>query len=137
MASQQPIFRTISVGVGQHIELGKPLSDDVRALFDPAPPGARHLRMRIGTYGHAASIEVYLADANGPVRHIDFTYDQGTDYEALVKLYEEDLGPAHDTGTVADTNESSVWEDGQTLFQVWLRGVNVGSLLKDLTAPSA
>jgi hypothetical protein len=130
MASQQPIFRTIEVGVDQHIELGAPLTPDVRALMDPAPPGARQLRMRIGTFGNAASITVYLAD-DERVQHIAFTYDPGTDYAALAAIYTEELGPPH--GTLPGTDQSSVWEDSQTRFELFARGDTVSSLLQDLT----
>lgn len=128
----QPVFRTIEVGTDQHITLGEPITPDVRALMDPAPPGSVKLRMRTGTFGQAASITVDLSPTDMNVQQIEFTYDPGTDYDALVAAYTEELGQPNETGTVADSEQSSVWKDTITLFQLWSRGATVGSLLKDL-----
>lgn len=130
----QPIFRTIEVGTGQHIELTRPLSPDVRALMTPPDPGATQLQMRTGTFGHAASITVTLSPLDMSAERIEFTYDPGTDYATLLADYTEMLGEPSHSGTLPGTNESAVWEDTITRFQLWSRGATAGSKLENTLA---
>jgi hypothetical protein len=128
MASQEPIFRTVDVGTGQSITLGEPLSSEVKALMQPAGPN--RWQMREGTFGHAASIVVQLSQ-DETVQNIQFGYASGTDYQALVQVYSGELGPP-----AQSSEQSAVWQDRQTLFEVYTRG-NVGSLLSDLVGASS
>lgn len=132
MSSNPPIFRTIEVGHDQHITLGQALTPDVRALMTPPDPSARNLQMRTGTFGRAASIAVDLTDTL-LVQQIQFTYDSNEPpYETLLQEYTDMLGPPHDSGTLADAQQSAVWADASTRFTLWERGTNLGSVLLDL-----
>lgn len=128
----QPIFRSIEVGTGQHIELGQPLAPDVRALMSPSDPGATQLRMLVGTFGNAQSIIVDLAPGDMHVAEIEFTYASGTRYADELAGYTEMLGQPSQTGTVPDTQQSAIWQDTFTLFEIWERDGSVGSQLQDV-----
>jgi hypothetical protein len=128
----QPIFRTIEVGIDQRIELGQPLAPDVRALMNPSDPGATRLQMRIGTFGNAASITVDLAPTDMHVQQIEFTYVPGTEYAGELAAYTQMLGQPNHTDTVPEAQQSAVWNDTFTLFQLWSRGGSVGSRLENL-----
>ena len=132
MTSHQPIFRSIEVGAGQHVELGQPLAPDVRALMSTSDPAATQLQMKVGTFGNAQSIIVDLAPTDLHVTEIEFTYTAGTQYSDELAAYSELLGQPNQTGTVPDSQQSAIWQDTFTLFEVWERDGNVGSQLQDL-----
>jgi len=126
MASQEPIFRTVQVGEGQHLTLGEPIPPDVEPLMRPAGPDRK--KMKPGTYHGADTITVKLAP-NGDITEMDFDYGIEPTYGQLVVEYEAMLGPPEASG---DKGQAVVWEDPVTRFEVFLRGGNAGSLLADL-----
>lgn len=135
MASKQPIFRTIQVGQDQHLTLDAPIPADVMRLMQPAGPD--RYAMRPGTFHRAESITVELADDQN-VQRMDFTYDPGTSYGALLQDYTNDLGAP--TGASPDGEQRSVWEDAATRFELFANGSGdgsrVGSTLENV-APAA
>lgn len=128
----EPIFRSIDVGAGQHVELGQPLAPDVRALMSPPDPAATQLQMNVGTFGNAQSIIVDLLGSDMHVAEIEFTYAPGTAYGDELKAYTEMLGRPNQTGTVPGTQQSAIWQDTFTLFEIWERDGSVGSQLQDV-----
>lgn len=128
----EPIFRSIEVGTGQHVELGQPLAPDVRALMSPSDPAATQLQMNVGTFGNAQSIIVDLSPTDMHVTEIEFTYTSGTAYSDELAAYTRLLGQPNTTGTVPDTQQSAIWQDTFTLFEIWERNGAVGSQLQDL-----
>lgn len=120
MASNPPIFRTIQVGHDQHLTLDEPIPADVLPLMEPAGPN--RMMMRPGTFHRAQSITVELA-ADQNVQQMDFTYDPGTSYDVLLQDYTDQLGQP--TGTQAQ--QSSVWEDDLTRFELFANGSGDGS----------
>lgn len=138
MVSKQPIFRSIEVGHDQHLTLDAPIPSDVLPLMEPAGPN--RMKMRPGTFHRAESITVLLA-ADGNVQRMDFAYDPGTSYDALLQDYTNDLGqPTHQDGASADAGRRSVWEDAATRFELFSQGSGgssrVGSFLEN-RAPAA
>lgn len=128
MASQQPIFRTITVAHGQSVTLGEPIPADVLPLTEPDGPNRR--RMIEGDFGGSDSIVMQLTPAQA-VQNITFTYAPGTDYAAMVDAFVSELGQPQ-----SQTADSAQWQDSQTSFEVYNRG-SVGSLLADQAGPSA
>lgn len=133
MASQTPIFRTITVAHGQSVTLGQPIPADVWPLTEA--DGLTGRKMIQGDFGGAESIRMQLAAGpvpqNAPVQNITFAYAAGTDYAAMVNAFIGELGqPA------SQTPDSSLWQDPQTSFEVYNRGA-VGSQLTNLVPPSA
>lgn len=121
MASTQPIFRTIQVGHDQHLTLDEPIPADVLPLMEPAGPN--RMMMRPGTFHRAQSITVELA-ADQNVQQMDFTYDPGTNYEVLLQDYTAELG---EPVQAADADQSSLWEDDLTRFELFANGSGQGS----------
>jgi hypothetical protein len=121
MASTQPIFRTIQVGHDQHITLDEPIPADVLPLMHSAGPN-RYM-MNPGTFSRAESITVELA-ADQNVQQMDFTYDSETSYQTLLADYTAELGPP---APGADGDQSAVWEDDLTRFELFANGTGQGS----------
>ena len=133
MASQQPIFRTITVAHGQTVTLGQPVPTDVWPLTEA--DGLTGRKMIKGDFGGAESIRMQLAAEpdphNAPVQNITFAYAPGTDYTGMVNAFMGELGqPA------SQTPDSALWQDPQTSFEVYNRG-SVGSQLTNLAPLSA
>ena len=138
MVSKQPIFRSIEVGHDQHLTLDAPIPSDVLPLMEPAGPD--RMKMRPGTFHRAESITVLLA-ADKNVQRMDFAYDPGTSYDALLQDYTNDLGqPTQQDGASAGAERRSVWEDAATRFELFAQGsggsARVGSFLEN-RAPAA
>lgn len=127
LAERPPIFREISIGIGQRIALGAPVPANARPLLERVSD--REMRVRTGRFGDADSIHLRL-DAGGRVRGMRFVYAPGTGYDTIVASYLDDLGPpVHRSGRGA--SRVTRWEDARTRFEVFTRGPLVGSELTD------
>ncbi|HEX8395168.1 MAG TPA: hypothetical protein VF665_22665 [Longimicrobium sp.] len=129
MASQQPIFRFVEVGTGQRLTLGEPVPADVLPLTEPA--GANKLKMKAHTFGGASEIVIQLSPAE-TVRDVTFAYAAGTDYDAMVNQFTDELGTPE-----SQNNQLTRWRDDQTTFQVTQQASAVGSLLADRAGETA
>lgn len=117
------IFREITVGRGEKIVLGTPLSGAVRPLLTAV--GENRYRLRPGAFGGAQSITVQVA-ADRRVAALSFEYASGTDFTDEVRTYRRMLGPpVHQSENVAR------WEDPKTVFELLQRGSSVHSVLYD------
>lgn len=121
-AGQKTIFRYVDLG-GARIRLG----ETVPAFVRVDPDGARRYRLR-GTYTGADTIDVVLTPA-GTVHAAEFVYARGTNFDEMVRGYEDDLGPAQRTD--ASLGRSAEWRDGRTTFRVLELDGRVRSQLVD------
>ena len=113
-----PIFRFVGLRPGV-VRLGEPLPPALRAALG-AQPGDTVINAPRTTFSGAERLVLFLG-RSGVVRGALFDYSQRADYEAMVKDYEHDLGPARRSQQRRRGEEPAdlaAWEDAQTIFRL-------------------
>ncbi len=134
----EALFRSINVGDNLQLALGETIPPDVMKDMEPDPDNTSRYKFKSGEFSRAESITVTV-DAKQLVQSMDFSYESSMDYDWQRANFINEIGePTGDDGGIPDAQKQTVWQDSQTLFVLWAKGMGpkskIGSTLTNLAS---
>jgi hypothetical protein len=119
----EALFRSIDVGDNLRLALGETIPPDVMKDMEKDRENPNKYKFKSGEFSRAESITV-MVDAKQLVQRMDFGYESSMDYDWQRANFINEIGePTGDSGGIPDAQRQTVWQDGQTRFVLWAKGL--------------